>query len=200
MFEVINKILLESEKPSKELRKLIKEGKLNQKPFDKLVSLREIEQNKIYHPEGDVLEHVFLVVDEASKHKNLSKDKKAFMWGALLHDIGKLTTTKVRKGKITSYNHDIEGEKIALDFLNEISDDKAFNEKVSKFVRWHMQPLFFNINKKFFQKEEMEKEIDYKEIALLSLCDRLGRAEFSNEHKESEKKQIEEFIKYFENN
>ena len=72
------------------------------------------------------------------------------MWGALLHDIGKLTTTKIRNGKITSYNHDIDGEGLAIEFLNKISDDYDFNKKVSKFVRWHMQPLFLELNSNLF--------------------------------------------------
>ena len=48
------------------------------------------------------------------------------MWAALLHDIGKLTTTRVRKNRITSYNHDTEGKDIAMNILNELTDDEAF--------------------------------------------------------------------------
>ncbi len=198
MFETINKILLESEKPSMELKKLIKNNKLDIKPFDMLKKLKNINQNPKYHPEGDVLEHVFLVVDIASEYKKYSKDKKSFMWGALLHDIGKLTTTKIRNGKITSYNHDIDGEELAIEFLNKISDDYDFNKKVSKFVRWHMQPLFFELNSNLFTPNEMKEEIDYKEIALLSICDRLGRANLTDEHKSKEKESIKRFIDFFE--
>lgn len=198
MFDVINDILLNSKKPSIELKKLINENKLNKKPFDKIVKLKNIEQNPKYHPEGDVLEHVFLVVDLASNYKKYSDDKKAFMWGALLHDIGKLTTTKVRNGKITSYDHDIEGEKIALEFLNSVSYDENFNKKVSKFVRHHMQPLFFELKSNFFMPDELKKDISYKEIALLSFCDRLGRANLSDEHIKNEKESIKNFIKFFE--
>ncbi len=42
MFETINKILLESEKPSMELKKLIKNNKLDIKPFDMLKKLKNI--------------------------------------------------------------------------------------------------------------------------------------------------------------
>ena len=73
MFETINKILLESEKPSMELKKLIKNNKLDIKPFDMLKKLKNINQNPKYHPEGDVLEHVFLVVDIASEYQYLKR-------------------------------------------------------------------------------------------------------------------------------
>ncbi len=38
------------------------------------------------------------------------------MWGALLHDLGKAPTTKIRKGKITSYDHDKVGAELVRNF------------------------------------------------------------------------------------
>lgn len=38
-----------------------------------------------------------MVVDEAAKRRNLSKEKDVLMWSALLHDIGKKPTTKKKK-------------------------------------------------------------------------------------------------------
>ena len=151
----INEILLESKTPSKEIIRLIKEGKLDEQPFDLIKKLSEIDQNRKYHPEGNVLNHVLLVVDEAAKNKNHSKNKEVFMWAALLHDMGKLTTTKLRKGRLTSYNHDVEGEKIAYDILDKLGKDEDFKVKVSKLVRYHMQPLFFDKNLPFFDPSNM---------------------------------------------
>ena len=112
LFEKINEILLKSLKPSEDLERLIIEGYLDKEPFNKIKKLNNIEQNPKYHPEGSVLKHVLLVVDLASEYKKYSNDEKVFMWAALLHDIGKLTTTRVRKNRITSYNHDTEGKDI----------------------------------------------------------------------------------------
>ena len=192
----INEILLKGKNPSKEILELIKEGKLNEEPFDLIKKLSLIDQNKKYHPEGNVLNHVLLVVDEAAKNKELSKDKEVFMWAALLHDMGKLTTTKLRKGRLTSYNHDVEGEKIAYDILDKLSKDEEFKVKVSKLVRYHMQPLFFDKNLPFFNASEMLKECDYEEVALLSKCDRLGRGALNEEKIEEECKRIENFRNY----
>ena len=198
LFIKIDKILLQSSKPSEEIKKLIKDGYFDTEPFNLIKNLVKIEQNPKYHPEGNVLNHILLVTDNASNLKEKSRDKRAFMWGAFLHDIGKLTTTKIRKNRITSYNHDTEGEKIALDFLDKLTDDEDFKKRVSKLVRWHMQPLFFDKNLPFFKPKDMLNDVEYKEIALLSLCDRLGRGEMESKTIESEKNRIENFKKYFE--
>lgn len=198
MFLKINEILLTSSKPSKELENLINEGYFDKEPFNKIKKLNDIEQSQKYHPEGSVLKHVFLVVDLASEYKKYSNDEKVFMWGALLHDIGKLTTTKIRKNRITSYNHDTEGKDIAIEILDSLTDDEDFKQKVSKLVRWHMQPLFYDKNLPFFQPQDMINDVEYKEIALLSLCDRLGRGNLDEDKIKSEKERIEKFKEYFE--
>ena len=197
LFSKIDKILLQSSKPSEEIKKLIKDGYFDTEPFNLIKNLVKIEQNPKYHPEGNVLNHILLVTDNASSIKEKSIDKQAFMWGAFLHDIGKLTTTKIRKNRITSYNHDIEGEKIALEFLDMLTGDEEFKKRVSKLVRWHMQPLFFDKNLPFFKPKDMLNDVEYKEIALLSLCDRLGRGEMDEQTIEAEKNRIENFKEYF---
>lgn len=196
VFNEVNEILLKSMKPSEDIKRLIKEGKFNKEPFNMIRKLEKIDQNPKFHPEGSALNHVLLVVDKASEVKNLSKDEKVFMWSALLHDIGKLTTTRIRKNRITSYNHDIEGEKIGLNFLELVSDDKKFNEKVSKLIRWHMQPLFYDKNLPFFEPQNMLNDVEYKEVALLSYCDRLGRGELGEENTYKEKERIKNFEDY----
>lgn len=197
LFFKVDKILLESPKPSNEINTLINDGYFDIEPFNLIKKLRDIDQNPKYHPEGNVLNHILLVTDNASKVKDESIDKKSFMWGAFLHDIGKLTTTRIRKNRITSYNHDIEGEKLALEFLDKLTDDENFKKRVSKLARWHMQPLFFDKNLPFFKPKDMLNDVEYKEIALLSLCDRLGRGAMEFETIELEKSRIESFKKYF---
>ena len=103
-FEELNKHLLEDIAPSGYFNSLDKE--LDIYPLNLLKKLKNVEQSKKYHPEGNVWNHTMMVVDEAAKVKDQSSHSKAFMWAALLHDIGKPDTTKVRKGRITSYDHD----------------------------------------------------------------------------------------------
>ena len=200
LFNEINKILLENTKPSEDLKRLIIEGKFNEEPFNQIKKLDNIKQNKKYHPEGSVLNHILLVVDQASIYKQYSKDKDVFMWSAFLHDIGKLTTTRVKKGRITSYDHDIVGETISLNILNKLTNKNEFKLKVSKLVRYHMQPLFYDKNLPFFKLESMLNETDYNEVALLSLCDRLGRGNLNIEKEIEEKLRIEKFKEYCNKN
>ena len=61
-----------------------------------------------------------------------------------------------------------------------------------------MQPLFFELSSNFFTPNDMKKDIDYKEIALLSTCDRLGRANLTEDYKTKEKESIKRFIDFFE--
>lgn len=197
LFNKIDKILMDSMKPSEDIMHLIESGEFDEEPFNKIKKLDKIEQNPKYHPEGSVLKHILLVVDEASKVKDKSKDKRAFMWGALLHDIGKLTTTRIRKNRITSYNHDFEGEKLATEFLDKLTDDKKFILNVSKYVKWHMQPLFFDKNLPFFKPKDMLNDVEYKEIALISYCDRLGRGGMTPDIKELEQDRIKKFYEHF---
>ncbi len=57
-----------------------------------------------------------------------------------------------------------------------------------------MQPLFVNKNLPFKDIETMVKEVSIKEIALISLCDRLGRGDMSEGKREEEIKAIDLFI------
>lgn len=196
LFETYTHQLLHNEKPSDYFNELKEfEDYPKNLTISYLFKLDQIPQNKKYHPEGHVWNHVMMVVDNAAKLKSASRDPKAFMWGALLHDIGKLTTTKVRKGRITSYDHDKEGKNLAKKALEELTDDETFITTVMPLVRWHMQPLFVNKNLPFQDLRTMVNEVVPTEIGLLSLCDRLGRGELKDITKEEELKGIISFLK-----
>ncbi|AVQ44584.1 HD domain-containing protein [Clostridium botulinum] len=194
VFKDIDEHILRDEKPSDYINKLYEEGKLEGYPFDMLTTLKKIDQSPKYHPEGSVWNHIMMVLDNGAKEREKSENKRIFMWACLLHDIGKGTTTKIRKGRITSYNHDKEGERLSIKFLKCFTEDEEFIKEVSKLVRWHMQPLFVNKNLPFKDIETMTKEVSIKEIALISLCDRLGRGGMSEGKREEEIKAIDLFI------
>ncbi|SQB36173.1 HD domain-containing protein [Clostridium cochlearium] len=194
IFKNIEKHLLEDENPSKYLNELSEEGILKEYPFNLLENLKKTDQNLTHHPEGTVWNHTMMVVDKAAKSKELSEDSRAFMWSALLHDIGKGTTTKIRRGKITSYNHDKEGEFLAIKFLEEFTQDKDLIKKVAALVRWHMQPLFVAKKMRFADIDSMKKECSPEEIALLSKCDRLGRGDMNEDRIKKEEEDIEVFL------
>lgn len=195
-FEEFNKHLMEDEKPSIYFRKIDDEDFFNKEyPFIMLSRLKQTEQNPKWHPEGNVWNHTLNVVDNGALVRGKSDDKKVFMWSCLLHDIGKPPATKVRNGKITAYDHDKVGEKLSVEFLNAFNCDKEFVYKVSKMVRWHMQVLMVIKNLPFADLETMVREVPVHEIALLAMCDRLGRGEATEKTIAEEKKNIEYFLK-----
>lgn len=116
------------------------------------------------------------------------------MWSALLHDLGKAATTKLTKGKITSYDHDKWGEGLAIKFLKEFTSDDKFINQVSKMVRWHMQILFVTKGLPFADIRRMASEVSIDEVALFGLCDRLGRGDMTFDKKQEEERNIRTFL------
>jgi putative nucleotidyltransferase with HDIG domain len=153
-----------------------------------------VEQNVKYHPEGSVWNHTMMVVDEAAGRRSNSEEPKVFMWAVLLHDIGKKPATIVRKGKITSYNHERIGSRMAAEFLKSLDREPGFIDKVKALVRWHMEPLFVNKGLPFLNIKGMLREVPLDEITLLSTCDRLGRGDMSEQKREDEMKGIDFFL------
>lgn len=188
IFSEINKHLIEDKKPSLYFNSEMFLRYKDIYPINLLVRLKSVEQSKIHHPEGNVWIHTMLVVDNAAEIKDKSKDKKVFMWASLLHDIGKFDTTKIRKGRITSYDHDIDGERKCKDFLEELGAEDDFIYKVSKLVRYHMHILYIVKNLPFSDIEGLMSDTDFEEVGLLGLCDRLGRL---NQNVEEEKANVE---------
>lgn len=174
LYEINNHILLDKQ-PSTFLNSIVNTKIFKEYPFYMLYKLKETEQSPIHHPEGNAWNHTMLVVDEAAKHKNRSRDERAFMWAALLHDIGKAETTKNKKGKITAYNHESVGADLCVKFLQEFTTDDKFIQKVKGLVRWHMQILHVVKDMPFADIKSMKEETDIKEVALLGFCDRMGR-------------------------
>lgn len=175
LFYKIEKSLLNDKKPSVYINKLKEEGLFNVEPFKYLKELEEIEQTKKHHPEGNVWVHTMMVVDEGAKRREKAHDKRALMWALLLHDIGKIKTTKFQKGHWTSYDHDKVGEVETLKFLEYFNEDEDFNNKVSKLIRYHMHLLYIVKKLPFADIEGLKKFTDINDISIIFLCDRLGR-------------------------
>lgn len=194
-FDEFTKHLMEDEKPSVYFNALFDEGKFpNEYPYSLLTDLKKVEQNPKYHPEGNVWNHTMEVLDVAAQKKNMSSDAKAFMWASLLHDLGKITKTKVRKGRITSYDHDKAGEAMSKEFLELCGQETEFLQKVSALVRWHMQILFVVKGMPYQDIESMKDEVHLKDVGLLGFSDRLGRNNLSMENIKEEEKNIKIFL------
>lgn len=175
LFQETDRHLMEDPAPSRFLRSIEDASQMRQYPFSLLRRTRFTDQSPHHHPEGNVWNHTLLVVDEAAKVKEQSQWPRAFLWAALLHDIGKPPTTKQRKGRITSYGHDKAGAGLADEFLLFFHCDRPFIRQVRALVRYHMQILFVVNGLPYADMEGMTRSVDVREIALLGMCDRLGR-------------------------
>lgn len=193
IFLEIENHLLKDKKPSMFVTKLLEEEQLDKYPFSIISDLRTVPQNPKYHSEGNVFKHTMMVIDEGAENRNKSHDKRAFMWALLLHDIGKKPTTKMRKGRLTSYNHDKVGKVMAEEFLRYFNLDEEFINKVAGLVRWHMQSLFFTKQSRVQNIKEMLNNVEINEIVLVSLSDRLGRGCVDKDRRKEIIEEIERF-------
>lgn len=186
IFEEINEHLMKDTKPSEFITSLSQQNEFQEYPLNFLWKLKSTEQSKKYHPEGSVWNHTMLVLDEAAIVRDQSTDQKVFMWAALLHDIGKPKVTRIRKEKITSYDHDIKGEELCIEFLEAFHLDETFIRKVASLVRYHMHMLYVLKGLPYSDVKGLLKNVDYGELALLCRCDRMGRSGADRETEDAE--------------
>lgn len=176
----INTHLLEDPKPSIYLKSILND--LKNTPLKILTDLEKIKQSPIHHPEGNVLNHTLLVVDSAALVREFSIAKEILMWSALLHDIGKVRATRIKKGRIVAYNHDTYGKEETEKILN---STHFFNEDTKKniinFVSFHMHSLYISKKLPFGNLSKLMDTVNLNEIILLFFSDRLGRGDFSKE-------------------
>lgn len=194
LFNEIDKHLLEDEKPSIFIENLKRDNMLKNSFLSILDDLEDVEQEEKHHPEGNVWIHSMQVVDEAAKLREKANNKKEFMWAALLHDIGKKETTKMRKGRWTSYEHDKVGAEKAKSILEKVVHDEKFVINVKNLIRYHMSYLYIVKNLPFIKPQDIVMDSDIYDVALLTYCDRIGRGEKTLKEKNEILKSINEFI------
>ena len=199
IFERMNNILIDKRRPSNEIEKLFLDKNFNESDLKIIKNLKDIKQELKFHPEGSVWNHTKLVIDIAAQIKEYTNNKEYFMWAALFHDIGKITTTKIIKGRYTSYNHDREGEKITYNILKEYKDEK-FAKQVSNIVLYHMHHIYILKKLPFSNIKGLIKSSNFEDIILLFICDKLGRGNQDKTNKEKVMEEIYDIIKCLEKN
>lgn len=138
------KLLLQSNAPSKGLRWLYDIGRL-QEIVPELAATKGVQQNPQWHPEGDVFEHTMQAVDAMALLVGEYDDtqKLILLYAALCHDLGKAVSTTKLHGKITSHGHEETGVALARSLLKRITHKQDIIAAVLKLVRYHMAPLQF---------------------------------------------------------
>lgn len=115
-----------------------------------VIPMTRTEQNPAFHNEGDVWTHTKMVCENLTKldaFRVLSEDQQqAVFLAALLHDIGKIPTTRWEDDKWTSPNHTLVGSKMARQFLWQdvglcgTPEKQLLRETLCNLIRYHSFP------------------------------------------------------------
>lgn len=137
--EELRKALLKAEKPSIFFESLRKMDQLDVW-FPELKQLIGLEQDPLFHPEGDVWVHTMEVTDRAAAYRDKVSDPYSFMLLALTHDLGKIVTTEFIKGRIHAYEHEKKGLPLVESFIRRLTNEKSVIDYVLNMVPLHMRP------------------------------------------------------------
>ena len=172
----LEKALLKAEKPSVFFEVLRQMDQLDFW-FPELKSLIGVEQNPVYHAEGDVWVHTMMVLDQAAKLRERTAQPLWFMLGALTHDFGKAVCTEQVKGAIHAYDHEIQGLPLAEAFLRRITNETKCIEYALNLVKLHMKPNTAARvgSAKKVTNRMFDQAIDPEALVCISLADDRGR-------------------------
>ena len=137
--EELRKALLKADRPSvffEALRGMDQLGAW----FPETERLIGLEQDPVFHPEGDVWTHTMEVLDRAAGYRDRVSDPFSFMLLALTHDFGKILTTEEKDGRIHAYGHETEGLPLVSDFIKRITNGKDVIDYLTNMVPLHMRP------------------------------------------------------------
>lgn len=170
--------------PHYEVGQPISWDKLEQE-FSWFRDMKGVQQDAIWHAEGDVFIHTKMVAEALVSHSDfqtLSEQEKHILFAtAMLHDVEKRSTTEFEEidgvMRITSKNHAKKGEKTARVILyKDIQTPFAIREHICKLVRHHGAPIWAmdrdNIAKFV---TELSLKLNTKLLALFAKADIIGR-------------------------
>lgn len=172
----LQKALLKAQKPSLFFEVLRKMGQLSDW-FPEVEALIGVQQNPVYHPEGDVYNHTMLVLDRAAELRDKAKNPQALMMSALCHDFGKPGTTELIDGKIRSLGHEELGAEVARKFLHRLTSENELIKYTANMVLLHMRPnalYYMNSGPKAYMRM-FNSSVCPEDLLLLARADRLGQ-------------------------
>jgi tRNA nucleotidyltransferase (CCA-adding enzyme) len=157
-----------------------------------LEDLVHTHQRPDFHPEGSVWNHTLLVVDLCANIKEETSWPLAFMWSALLHDIGKPSVT-TKEGH--AYNHHLAGVTVFNKSVTLIQD-KKMRKYIAMMIKQHMTLMVFaRDNSRPIKYKQLLKEIDgivpLNDLIWITRCDKMGRGYIAS-------RQIDAFNKWMD--
>lgn len=146
-------------------------------------------QNSIWHKEGTAYMHTCMVTEKMLEYVSHSNDVKfkdydyrdILVYSALLHDLGKITTTKIGNDNLYHCKeHAIEGIPIANSFIDNYLPNLESYKRIAilSLIRYHMVPFYIleHKNPKSYILKIVNnlKNIDFESLLLLKRCDYEG--------------------------
>lgn len=195
-----DKLFLKSKQPSLGIRWLNQISRL-QEILPELAATIGVKQEPSWHPEGDVFEHTMQSIDAAAA-LTYSDDQQKLkaLYAVLCHDLGKVETTQIMDGHITSYDHENVGVPLAKKMLMRLTRRIELIDAVLKLVKYHMSPGQFvkngakaNAYKRLANK--LAPEVTMYMLAQVALADKRGRNAHSSLPLISDISEITEFLK-----
>lgn len=189
-------VLLKSNTPSSFFN-ILKETNKLEEYIPELIQLDKTEQNPLYHPEGSVYNHTMNVINIAAQNRKFVNNKYEFMFSALCHDFGKISTTFTKEdGKIVSYGHENQLEE-SKDFLQRLNIEHKSQEIILILQKNHMRPfMLYKQNSSLSAVKRLQRDTgDYfNDLLILSYCDKSG----SGNKSEERLRDLENYKKWFE--
>ena len=181
----LQKMLLKSECPSLGFWWLHDIGRLDL--FPQLAALVPVEQDSVWHPEGNVFMHTMQTLDAATTLSyDSDRDKLLVLYAALCHDMGKVETSQMLRGRIRAHGHEQAGARVAARFLKRITRNKDLIAGVQKLTKFHMVPTQLikpEVKLSAFKRlaNKLAPEVTISLLAKLCIADKLGRNSLGRE-------------------
>ncbi len=134
-----------------------------------------LQQPLNWHPEGDVWDHILVMLTAMSKPAS-----SELVWSVILHDIGKSSTYGVNtKGRICFHGHDEVGAEMVENILRRLKCSSKFIKTVSSVVENHTKmAMLLNAKRSKVRRQLARPTIDL-DLALCRL-DAIGKGSACN--------------------
>ena len=172
----LEKALLKARKPSVFFEVLRQMGQLDVW-FPEVKALIGVEQNPVYHAEGDVWKHTMMVLDAAAALRSRAKSPFCFMLSALTHDFGKAVCSQETDGVIHAYSHETDGIPLVEAFVRRLTWETKVLEYTVNMTGLHMKPnTAANVgSRKKVTNRMFDRSVEPGDLVLLALADDRGR-------------------------
>ncbi len=175
VYEEFKKLLLKADRPSLGFELMREIGVL--KYFPELEALIGVEQEKRWHPEGDVWVHTMMVIDAMAGLKTGEcKRDLMLMYAALCHDFGKPATTEVIDGRIRALGHEEAGIAPTQRFMSRLTNEQDFIDTIVPLVAQHLKPsqLYHDKASKAAIRR-LSTKVNIQDLVIVAKADFLGR-------------------------